>query len=106
MWKFQSGRETGISAKLLFIWSNSSAFHCPAKALCASDTRLAQTETGSIDHTTLHMQRDSAICGRQAAENAACVHIFCNGEQEGRAVTKKTAKSEKVLKKDAIRTET
>lgn len=27
---------------------------------------------------------------------------FCNGEQEGRAVTKKTAKSEKVLKKDAI----
>lgn len=82
-----------------FIWSNSSAFHCPAKALCASDTRLAQTETGSIDHTTLHMQRDSAICGRQAAENAACVHIFCNGEQEGRAVTKKRPNRRKYRKK-------
>ena len=102
MWKFQSGRETGISAKLLFIWSNSSAFHCPAKALCASDTRLAQTETGSIDHTTLHMQRDSAICGRQAAENAACVHIFVMVSRKAGLLLKKTAKSEKVLKKDAI----
>lgn len=106
MWKFQSGRETGIFAKLLFIWSNSSAFHCPAKALCASDTRLAQTETGSIDHTTLHMQRDSAICGRQAAENAACVHIFVMVSRKAGLLLKKTAKSEKVLKKDAIRTET
>ena len=87
MWKFQSGRETGISAKLLFIWSNSSAFHCPAKALCASDTRLAQTETGSIDHTT-------------------CVHIFVMVSRKAGLLLKKTAKSEKVLKKDAIRTET
>ena len=48
------------------------------------------------------MQRDSATCGRQAAENAVCVHIFCNGEQEGHTVTKKAAKSEKVPEKDAI----
>ena len=45
------------------------------------------------------MQRDSATCGRQAAENAVCVHIFCNGEQEGRAVTKKRPNRRKSRKK-------
>ena len=48
--------------------------------------------------TTLFLQRDPETCGRQAAENATCTY-FCNGELQGRAVTIKAAKSEKVQKK-------
>ena len=80
-----------------FIWSNSSAFHCPAKALCASGTRLAQTETGSVDHAA-HAAGFSDLRAPGCGKRSMCAY-FCNGEQEGRAVTKKRPNRRKSRKK-------
>ncbi len=57
------------------------AFHRPARALCAGGARLTQAETQL--RITLLLQRNPEDCRRQVAENAVCVHAWVTVRPEG-----------------------